>query len=159
MPFCPNCGREVQGDAFFCPSCGRNLKQSASPLPASSGLDSDASTAKTLTLVAILLQLVFFVVGIFVASFVLLVAAGVFGLSIFAFIFVIGFLVSVIWIALDYFLIYKNLESPVTVPRARTPAIVLGIVQLIVGGLIPGILLIIAYVKIGDSMRKTGQQY
>lgn len=26
MPFCPNCGKEVQAESAFCPSCGYNLK-------------------------------------------------------------------------------------------------------------------------------------
>ncbi len=26
MPFCPNCGKEVNSDSAFCPSCGSNLK-------------------------------------------------------------------------------------------------------------------------------------
>lgn len=31
MPFCPNCGKEVQADVAFCPSCGYNLRQAAAP--------------------------------------------------------------------------------------------------------------------------------
>jgi hypothetical protein len=73
-------------------------------------------------------------------------------------IFAIGFLISIIWMALDYFLIYRNLATQNTVASARTPALVLGILQLIFGGLIPGILLIAAYVKVGDSMRRRGQR-
>ena len=25
MPYCPNCGKEVESEATFCPSCGHNL--------------------------------------------------------------------------------------------------------------------------------------
>jgi hypothetical protein len=73
--------------------------------------------------------------------------------GIFFTVFAIGFVISIIWIALDYFLVYRNLGSAITIPNARTPALVLGIIQLIFGGLIPGILLIVAYLKIGDSVR------
>jgi len=77
-----------------------------------------------------------------------------FGFGIVGLIFGVGFAISIVWIALDYFLVYVNLQTQANVPRARTPALVLGIIQLLTGGLIPGILLLIAYVKIGDSMRR-----
>lgn len=71
----------------------------------------------------------------------------------------VGFLISIVWMALDYLLVYRNLLSSATVVDARTPSIVLGIVQLISGGVIPGILMILAYFKICDSMRSRGQNY
>lgn len=74
-----------------------------------------------------------------------------------AFVFSISFLVSILWIALDYYLVYRNLGSTSTIASAKTPSIVLGVVQLIFGGVIPGILLIVAYIKIGDSMQRRGQ--
>ncbi len=40
------------------------------------------------------------------------------------------------------------------VNEAETPSLVLGIIQLIFGGLIPGILLIVAYVKIKASLHR-----
>lgn len=133
-------------------------------------LDSDASTAKTLTLVAIILQVVFFVIGLFE---VFAIAALVFfssnvpastgsismagSVGIIALVFSFFFLVSIIWILLDYFLIYKKLATE-KVRDAEVPSLVLGIIQLIFGGLIPGILLIIAYVKIRDSLRRIPEQ-
>lgn len=63
-------------------------------------------------------------------------------------------LIGILWILLDYFLIYKRLATE-RVKEAETPAIVLGIIQLIFAGLIPGILLIIAYVKIRDSLERS----
>jgi hypothetical protein len=147
-------------------------------MSATSGIDSDASTAKTRTLAAIILQLVFFLIGIIaVVAFFAFAAAATnitnittitttfselqlapnFAFGIVGLVFSFIFLISVLWVALDYFLIYKNLQAPETVPDARTPALLLGILQLIFGGFIPGILLIIAYVKIGDSLRYRGQ--
>ncbi len=134
-------------------------------------LDSDASTAKTLTLVAIIFQIIFFVIGIFevIASLALLSfstgvttstgttvtsqAVPLGGLAIVSLVFSFALLIGIIWIVLDYILIYKKLATE-RVQEAEIPALVLGIIQLIFGGLIPGILLIIAYVKIKDSLNR-----
>ena len=134
-------------------------------------LDSDASTAKTLTLVAIILQVVFFVIGIFeVIALVVLFSfrpsvttstgttitshvVPLSGLAIISIVFSFALLIGILWIFLDYFLIYKKLKEE-RVREAETPSLVLGIIQLIFGGLIPGILLIVAYVKIRDSVHR-----
>ncbi|MCL4333926.1 MAG: hypothetical protein M1290_00095 [Candidatus Thermoplasmatota archaeon] len=130
-------------------------------------LDNDASTAKTLTLVAIILQAVFFVFGIFetlglavfsvstsIASsstVTTTVTSSVGPSTIIAIIFSAALAIGILWTLLDYFLIYKRLKEE-RVKEADTPAIVLGIIQLIFGGLIPGILLIVAWIKIRDSV-------
>ena len=127
-------------------------------------LDSDASTAKTLALVAIILQAVFFVIGIFeiigLATLLTITTVpptsttlplGAFGII--AIVFAAALAIGILWIALDYFLIYKKLKEE-RVREAETPSLVLGIIQLIFGGLIPGILLIVAYVKISDSLHR-----
>ena len=134
-------------------------------------LDSDASTAKTLALVAIIFQVVFFVIGIFeVIALVLLFSfrpsvttstgttitshvVPLSGLAIISIVFSFALLIGILWIFLDYFLIYKKLKEE-RVREAETPSLVLGIIQLIFGGLIPGILLIVAYVKIRDSVHR-----
>lgn len=126
-------------------------------------LDQDASSAKSLTLAAIIIQAVFFVIGILL---VLLLAIAfvtttgptgatmsIAGAGVFTLFFSVGFAISLVWILLDYFLIYKKLAEE-RVSEAETPCIVLGIIQLLFSGLIPGILLIIAYVKIRDSTRR-----
>jgi nitrate reductase gamma subunit len=128
-------------------------------------LDSDASTAKTLALVAIILQAVFFVIGIFeviaLVAFLMVVptvtptnaipSLDVSGII--AIVFSAALAIGILWIALDYFLVYKRLKEE-KVREAKTPTLVLGIIQLILGGLIPGILLIVAYVKIKDSLNR-----
>ena len=128
-------------------------------------LDSDASTAKTLALVAIILQAVFFVIGIFeviaLIAFLVVVptvtptnaipSLDVSGII--AIVFSAALAIGILWIALDYFLVYKRLKEE-KVREAKTPTLVLGIIQLILGGLIPGILLIVAYVKIKDSLNR-----
>lgn len=129
-------------------------------------LNRDASTAKTLTLVAIIFQAFFFVIGIFeVIAVITLVsieyggrlptgtqiAAGG-GIAVLSLVFSVALLIGLLWIILDYFLIYRRLAME-KVKEAETPSIVLGIIQLIFGGLIPGILLIVAWVKIKDSLK------
>ncbi|MCL6002522.1 MAG: hypothetical protein M1556_02615 [Candidatus Thermoplasmatota archaeon] len=135
-------------------------------------LDSDASTAKTLALVAIILQAVFLFIAVIVVLFAAIASLSSVVttylsngtvqtthvrtvtpfLTVLALVIVIIVILAIglLWILLDYFLIYKKLKTE-RVKEAETPAIVLGIIQLIFGGLIPGILLIIAYVKIRDS--------
>ncbi len=79
-----------------------------------------------------------------------------FGIGLFGLVFGIIFLIGLLWILLDYFLVYKNLAEE-KVEEAETPSLVLGILQLLFGGFITGILLIIAYVKIRDSTRNRWQ--
>jgi hypothetical protein len=135
-------------------------------------LDSDASTAQTLTLVAIVLQLIFTLIGI--VGVVILIAflpasyttvttstgtviyppisAG-FGFAVALLVVSISLSIGILWILLDYFLVYRKLQLGM-VKEAETPSLVLGIVQLIFGGIIPGILLIVSYVKIRDSLQR-----
>jgi membrane-bound ClpP family serine protease len=99
-----------------------------------SPLDHDADSAKTLIIIAMVVQLIIALLGI---------------LSVFL---LVGFL----WLILDYFLLYKPLTEK-RVSDVETPCLVLGIIQIILGGIIPGILLIIAYTKIKDSLRNRPQ--
>lgn len=127
-------------------------------------LDSDAESAKTLVLVAIILQLVFFIIGISFLSFVfyLIIGAPVPGSgpvgfnigNLFAIIFVTFAFIGLVWLVLDYVLIYSPLRRE-RVSAAETPALILGILQLIFSGftgIISGILVIIAWMKIRDSL-------
>ena len=188
LPFCPNCGREVRESDTFCPSCGTSLRNSASSLvrPNSPRFttdrpDAEANTAKTLTLVAMIVQVLFIgLIGLGAAT--LGALSGVvnsiattttvsgttvtysnpfrspsFVMGFVATILGIGIVVSVIWVVLDYLLIYKNLRAVSTIESAKTPALILGILQIFFGGVIPGILLIFAYLKIGESINNKRQ--
>jgi hypothetical protein len=147
---------------------GRPRSLYTMPLVSFHVLDSDAETAKTLTLVALILQAVIFVLGLFILLFFLVVFIGttttsssggtvttvttsapVF-LGAFGGVLAIIFSGGLLWLLLDYFLVYRKLAEE-RVKEAETPSLVLGILQLLFGGIIPGILLIIAYVKIKDS--------
>ncbi len=134
-------------------------------------LYSDASTAKTLTLVAMIFQIIFFVIEVF--EVIAIVALLTFstsvttstgatvkrqlvpfgGLAIVSFVFSFALLIGIIWIVLNYILIYNKLATE-RVQEAEIPALVLRIIQLIFGSVISGILLIIAYVKIRDSLNR-----
>ncbi len=140
------------------------------------GARADLNTAITLTLVALILEAVFLAVGVLVLLVFLPVisvtsSASVFGaheaiaplqigdfsIPIF-FGFFVGFLVAagifaVVFLLLTYFLVYKPLKDE-QVERALTPALVLGIIVLVFGGVIVGILLIVGYVKAKDAHTK-----
>ncbi len=140
-------------------------------------LDPYTESAKTLTLVAIIIQAVFLIIGVLIIMFfgiaevatssstvtayysngtvhkavVVSSPPAMYGpLSILILITVVIAL-GLLWILLDYFLVYRKISLE-KIEEASTSSIVLGIIQLIFGGLIPGILLILAYIKIRNSI-------
>ncbi len=122
----------------------------------------DLDTAVTLTLVALILEVVFLAIGILVfAVFVLLgsfpLQMGMPGFSIsvgfFVGLLVVFGIVGVVFLLLLYFLVYKRLKDE-QVESALTPALVLGIIALVLVGVISGILLIVAYMKAKDAHTK-----
>ena len=127
-------------------------------------LDRYSESAKTLVLVAIILQVVFSLIAVFIYAAVFAVvpattigpggttvstgfpAAGLFIVlaSVFG-----G--IGLLWILLDYFLLYKKIADG-RIEETDTTSLVLGILQLLFGGLIPGILILVAHGKIGDAI-------
>lgn len=61
------------------------------------------------------------------------------------------------WIVLDYLLILKPIDQE-NLEKAESNALVLGLIQLFLGGVIPGILIIFSYMKIRDSLRNMRMQ-
>ena len=127
--------------------------------------DSDSDSAKTLTLVAIILQIVFLIAGVAIIASVLAIGfnsipngtspgTSFVASEIISLVFGVIFLIGALWIILDYVLIYAPLSRD-EVSRAESPALVLAILQLIFGGIITGILLLVAWVKIKDSLRNS----
>lgn len=133
-------------------------------------LDSDAESAKTLTLVAIILQAVFTMIFIFIflafalafSSFTPVpvgttgtttVTTTYFGLGSIFIIFAVFGSIGLIWVFLDYFLVYSPISKG-DIQRSETSALILSILQILFGGVIPGILLLVAWVKIKDSMKR-----
>lgn len=128
-----------------------SLVASEMPGPAETGIppgaESDISTASGLALAAMLVAAIL----------------GLFGLSILSFFIVpVRFFFPTIWIGaamavafpiLIYFAVYRRLKEA-RVEEVLTPALVLGILTLVLAGVIPGILLFIAYVKAKDALAK-----
>ena len=117
----------------------------------------DLDTAITLTLVALILEVVFLAIGVLlVAVFLPFIATLQTGPI--SSIFLVGLvgvagIVGVVFLLLTYFLVYKRLKDE-QVERALTPALILGIITLVLVGVISGILLIVAYVKAKDAHTK-----
>lgn len=97
-------------------------------------MDRDLETAKTIALIAVIFNLLGLVFSIFILF-----------LAILPFIFML----------LDYLLVYEPLTKG-DGERAETPALILGIIQVIpfIGGVIPGLLLIFTWIKIRDSANR-----
>lgn len=110
-------------------------------------------SALTLTLVSIVLELVVFAVGvIFFAIFETLIhPLALSGMNVFLAIYSYSFLISIVWAFLNYYLVYVPLKGK-NLEKAEAPALALGIIELLFGGIIPGILLLVAYIRIGDAL-------
>lgn len=93
-------------------------------------MNSDFETARTLALVAV----IFNVIGFVLALFTIILA-----------------IIPLLWLLLDYFLIYKPLDER-NPQSAETPSLVLSILQILTLDLISGILLLITWVKIRDGL-------
>lgn len=136
----------------------------------------DVESARTLVLVAIVLEAAFiflfvfiFLFSTFFLAFVPIVPQGngntgatATGLSSGIIVLLsIGLglgLYGLLWILLDYFLVYKKINEG-NLRSAKDSSLVLGIVQLLIGGIIPGILLIVAHTQLGNAVwQKEGHQ-
>lgn len=153
LPYCPGCGKEIQDSISICPNCGRSLEPTRAPQPNVAGgylgkIDVGANAARSLTRYAILFQLAFvFITAI--AFFADLLTPSAERLFPFDVLVPVGIILAV----LDYLLVTKPLLAG-NVGGARIPALGLGIVQLVFGGVIAGILMMIAYGRIGESIRR-----
>ena len=117
-----------------------------------------AGTAKTLVIIALIFQLIGAVIILpFLLILPLFAFAGGFGI-ILGVALGVGLLIGLFFLYAGYAWVYVRIRNG-QYAGARTPALILGIIGLIFGGFITGILYLIAYVKIGDSMRRRGQTY
>lgn len=103
-------------------------------------------SAQTYILVGLVLQglevLAVFGLGLF-SSFLPIAGAIVIGLGV----------LGVIWIILVYIFSYVNTVEG-EYGQARTPTLVFGILSLLSGGIISGILFLVAYSKLGDAIEE-----
>ncbi len=118
----------------------------ARPVPPSAG------TAKTLILIALIFQIIGSVIIALIALVVgsALASIGFGGLGA---IFIVIALVILLVAILAYFYSYKPVAEG-HYDAARTPTLVLGIVGLFAGGVIVGILYLVAWDKLGDAIRE-----
>ena len=100
-------------------------------------------TAKTLILVGIILQALLVLVAFGVGFLLLIVFVGL--------LFLIAAVFGLIWLLLIYIFSYRP-TSDGDYEGARTPTIVFAVLSLLTLSLIPGILYLIAYVKLGDAI-------
>ncbi len=137
-------------------------------------MDPDLQSAKTFTLIAIILQAVLLIFALLTVSVFTITSYQ--GVNIVTypngttqrivssptvyispltmlFILIAVSIIPLVMIFLDYFLVYKPISKGIA-EESKTPSLVLGIIQLFTGGLIVGILLILAYVKINDAINR-----
>lgn len=120
---------------------------------ASSYVPPSGSTAKTLILIGLILQLIFALLFLFVFGVSALILASVGFFPVFAVIYIAFGALGFIWLILIWMLCYK----PVSEGRyeaAKTPTLVFAILSLITLGILSGILYLIAYIKLGDAVRE-----
>jgi len=110
------------------------------------GVNRSADTARTLILIGLILDVIgeaiLLVVGVFFLI-VPLFGAVLLGIA----------LVGFVWVALVYVFSYERVRNG-DYEGARTPTLVFAILSLITLALIPGILFLIGYVKLGDALRE-----
>ena len=124
-----------------------------------------AGTAQTLILLGLVFQLifflVFFVLGILgILAYLAAVSAlgGTYsGFAVVGAVFyLIGAVLSAVLLYVAYFWTYRRVVEG-HYEEARTPALILGILELFFGGVITGILYLIGWIKLGDAVNEMRQ--
>lgn len=111
------------------------------------------STAKTLILVGLILQLVFGLIFLIGFGVVAAVSATVGVFPIFALVWIIFGALGFIWLFLVWIFSYKPVSQG-QYEQARTPTLVFAILSLVTLGIISFVLYLIAYIKLGDAIRE-----
>jgi hypothetical protein len=116
------------------------------------------STAKTLILVAIILALIIALIYVFLVglSFLFVCAgfAGCGGIPFWSILFIAFGALAFVWLVLIWLLCYKPTKAG-QYEQARTPTLVFMILSFITLNFLTGILLLIAYLKLGDAARES----
>ncbi len=115
-------------------------------------LDNQATSAKTLTLAAIIVQSALFLFGVSVllyAQITIKSLPAVFEYTL------VGFAIEVValfvWALLDYLLVFRKIVQG-RAGEAEKSSMTLGIIQLLIGGVFAGILLLLAHSRLKKSM-------
>ncbi|MDG7043972.1 MAG: hypothetical protein JRN19_00945 [Nitrososphaerota archaeon] len=103
----------------------------------------------TIILIAILSQALLTIIGIILTF--LLTIASIASKNISLIFFFSGFEVTIsilglVWVILDFILILNNLQNDLN--KAKKASLILGILQFIFGGIIPGIIILILYLRL-----------
>ncbi len=131
-------------------------------------LDNYADSAKTFTFAAILVEGIFTVLFVVYFGLALGFIANIqptnppatgtpfnfnFGFMVMGIMAVVFGIIGLLWVLLDYFLIYKKIIGE-DIRGAQDTAVILGIIQLVLGGIIPGVLIIVAYTQLNNSVNR-----
>ena len=115
-------------------------------------LDNQATSAKTLALAAIIVQSALFLFGVSVllyAQITIKSLPAVFEYTL------VGFAIEVValfvWALLDYLLVFRKIVQG-RAGEAEKSSMTLGIIQLLIGGVFAGILLLLAHSRLKKSM-------
>lgn len=108
------------------------------------------STAKTLILVGLILQMIFVLI-FFGIGIPLLAFAALFPLL--AVIYVAFGVLGIVWLILIWMFSYQPVREG-RYEAAKTPTLVFAILSLVTLGIISGILYLIAFIKLGDAIRE-----
>lgn len=107
---------------------------------------SSGDTAGLLILIGLILQfvevVVIFLLGLFLLS-----------LTIFGGLFLVAGVFGLIWLVVVYVFAYSRVQDG-QYEEAQVPTLVCGILTLLFGGIVSGILYIVAYLKLGDAVRE-----
>jgi hypothetical protein len=113
-----------------------------------------ASTAKTLILVGLILELIFALLFLFAFGLSAIFFASVTGVfPVFAIIYIAFGVLGFIWLALIWLFSYKPVREG-RYEAAKTPTLVFAILSLVTLSIISGVLYLIAYIKLGDAIRE-----
>ena len=120
-----------------------------------------AGTAQTMLLIGLIFQIIFAAVFLFGVGLVGILAASAVGLGftflIVPLIFLVLFgIIPLFFLYVGYEWCYKRVRNG-DYEGARTPTLILAIIELIFGGVLPGIFYLIGYIKLGDAVNESRQ--
>jgi len=153
MPnFCPNCGNKIQGNPRFCSNCGHTLiVEERKPVNQTKTniLPPEAESIIDLNKIAGIFALIFGIIFIIIGVITLIFFVGIIFI-------VFGIIDIVIKIELDEI---NSLIKNKRYREAKDKELVWVILGFILGGLIIGIIALIAYIKYDDLLRKANIGY
>ncbi len=120
-----------------------------------------AGTAQTMIMIGLIFQIIFAVIFFLAVGLVGILAATAAGLGLVFFIVPVIFLIlfgliPLFFLYVGYEWCYNRVKAG-NYEGARTPTLVLAILELLFGGVLPGIFYLIGYLKLGDAINEMRQ--